>query len=203
MTQEEWTKLNRKAIQNIVQNNRPLQIAARTAMKDIVVRVFTDGKKTDGSLIGHYDTTKPMYVNPDLAPRATANKIKGIEGLKPTKGKHGDHTFKNGKEHKTTYVKSYSDFRKKMGRKVDKVNLVLSGDLQLDFSNGKVSNPTPLKVSTNEYVVGLARDENKDKREGLENKYGTIFFHTKEEIAKFEKIASLELKNEFSKLGLK
>lgn len=203
MTQDEWTKKNRQAVNAIIKNNRPLMIASRTAMKDMSLRIFESGKKEDGSQIGQYDTTKPMYVNPKVQPRETKNKIKGIQGLIPTTGKHGDHLFKNGKEHKTTYVKSYADLRKRIGRPIDKVNLRYSGDLQSDFSNGKINNPEPTKVNPNEYVITLSRDINRDKRDGLEKKYGTIFHHTKDEIAKFVKIADQELRNEFSKAGIK
>jgi len=80
--------------------------------------------------------------------------------------------------------------------------LVLTGDLQSDFVNGKLTNPEPKKVNANEYVVTLSRKLNQDKRNGLEDKYGVIFHSTKEELTNFNKIASLELKNEFSKAGL-
>jgi len=110
ITQEEWTKRHRQVLKNLVTNNRPLLIAAKTDLKNKAVRIFEDGRKTDGSLIGQYDTKKPLYVNPDYAPRAGAVKAKGIQGLKPTTGKHGDHTFKNGKVHKTTYLKNYKEF---------------------------------------------------------------------------------------------
>lgn len=204
MTQEEFLIRQRKALNSIVKFNNPLRLAARTAHKDMAVRIFEDGKNSSDGNIGQYDTKRPLYVyvNPNTAPRAGALKAKGIEGLKPTKGKTGEHTFKNGKEHKTTYVKNYKEFRNRIGRRIDKVNLVLSGDLQSDFSNGKVKNPSPQKVNVNEYIVILKREINQDKREGLENKYGTIFAHTKNEIAKFKKIAELELRNELSKAGL-
>ncbi len=203
MTQAEWTKKHRDVLKSLTTVNRPLRIAASAAMKDMGLRIFEEGRKSDGSLIGQYDTKRPMYINPDTSPRATGNKKLGLQGLKPTEGKHGDHTFKDGSVHKTTYVNNYKDFRNRIGRRIDKVNLVLSGDLQSDFANGKASNPIPKKVNANEYVVTLARPENQKKRDGLEDKYGIIFHHTTEEIAKFVKIADLELRNEFSKAGLK
>lgn len=203
MTQEEWLKKNRTAIDSLIKNNRPLNVASRAALQNVASRIFEQGKKSDGSDIGQYDTKRPMYVNPLYSPLAKGNKKIGLQGLTPTTGKTGEHLFKNGKPHKTTYVKNYKDFRNRIGRRIDKVNLVLTGDLQSDFANGKVSNPIPKKVSTHEYVVTLSRQSNQDKREGLEKKYGTIFFHTKGEVAKFIKIAGQELRNEFTKLGLK
>jgi len=204
ITQEEWTKRHRQVLKNLVTNNRPLQIAASTAMKDMGIRIFIDGLKTDGSQIGKYNTTKPMYVNPKTAAgAATGNKKLNIQGLTPPTGKHGDKVFKNSKPHVTTYVKSYADFRKRVGKQVAKVDLVLSGDLQSDFSNGNAKNPTPKKVNPNEYIVTLKRQESRDKREGAEKRFGgSIFHHTKEEIAKFVKIADQELRSEFAKAGI-
>ena len=228
ITQEEWTKRHRQVLKNLVTNNRPLQIAAKTAMKDMAIRIFEDGKKSDGSLIGQYDSKKPMYINPNYSPRAVGgNQNRGklkLEGLKPTRGNPnaslienpgvGEHIFtektkhrgvkgtKAGDPHRTTFVNSYKDFRNRIGRRIDKVNLVLTGELQSDFCNGRISNPIPTKVNAAEYVVTLSRQGNRDKRDGMEDKYGIIFHHTKEEIAKFVKIADLELRNEFSKAGL-
>jgi len=207
ITQEEWTKRHRQVLKNLVTNNRPLLMAARTAMKDMGLRIFEDGRKSDGSLIGQYDTKTPFYVNPNYTPSKGQKKIPGIGSLKPI-GKHGDTVFKNGKPHVTAYVKNYKDFRNKMVRRIDKVNLVLSGELSSDFYNAKIvglaapSEPSPKKVSANEYIVTLKRDYNQKKREGLEDKYGIIFHHTKEEIAKFIKIADQELRSEFAKAGI-
>jgi len=210
MTQEEWLKRNRQVIEGLVKNNRPLQIASRTALKDASIRIFEQGKKTDGSLIGQYDTKRPFYVNPTTSPgAATGSKKVKLQGLTPPTGKTGETVFKNGKKHKTTYVNNYKDFRNRIGKRIDKVNIVLSGELQSDFANAKIvseklpENPTPIKVSSQEYIVTLARKENQKKRDGLEDKYGIIFHHTKEEKAKFFKIADQELRNEFSKAGLK
>jgi len=209
ITQEEWTKRHRQVLKNLVTNNRPLRIAARTAMKDMSIRIFIDGRKSDGSLIGQYDTKTPFYVNPKTsAGSVKKSKPKGREGLLPTKGKTGEHVFKNGKEHKTTYVNNYKDYRNRIGKPIDKVTLVLSGDLQSDFCNAKIvsdklpANPAPKKVTAHEYIITLSRKESRDKREGLEDKYGIIFHSAKEEVAKFIKIADQELRSEFAKAGL-
>ena len=229
ITQEEWTKRHRQVLKNLVTNNRPLQIAAKTAMKDMSVRIFEDGKKSDGSLIGQYDTKKPLYVNPNYSPRAVGgNNRKGklkLEGLRPTRGNPnaslienpgvGEHEFTNktkhrgvkgtkaGDPHRTTWVKNYKDFRNRIGKRIDKVNLVLTGDLQSDFSNGAIKNPQPKKINSNEYVVTLTRPINRKIREKMEDKYGgAIFSHSQEEIAKFVKIADQELRSEFAKAGL-
>lgn len=194
MTTEELIKKQRTAFNAIIQKDEPLRLAALTAHKDATLRIFTDGRNSNGGNIGQYATSPPMYINPKTSPG-------NVRKLAPV-GKHGDKVFKNGKPHKTAYVDSYKDYRNKIGRKTDKVNLVLSGDLQSDYANGRVSNPTPKKVDAHTYVVTLAREVNQKKRDGLEDKYGTVFFHTKDEQAKFFKIANLEFKNQLSRSGL-
>jgi len=194
ITQEEFLIRQRKVLNSIIKDNNPLKIAARTTHKDVAERIFQEGKKADGSDIGQYATSPPMYVNPKTSPG-------NVKKLTPI-GKHGETVFQNGKPHKTAYVSSYKDYRQKIGKRTDKVNLDLSGDLKLDFSNGKIARPETKKVNTNEYVVTLKRGINQDKREGLEAKYGEIFAHTKGEIDKFVSIAEKEFRNEFSKAGL-
>lgn len=194
ISQEEFLLRQRKVLNSIIKDNNPLKIAARTIHKDITVRIFEQGKKADGSDIGKYATAPPMYINPKTSPGS-------VKKLQPI-GKHGETVFKNGKPHKTAYVSSYKDYRQKIGRPTEKVNLVLSGDLQLDFANGKVSNPSPQKVNVNEYIVTLKRDINQKKKDGAEAKYGEIFAHSTGEVDKFVSIAEKEFRNEFSKAGL-
>src|SRR5262245_38088874 len=110
-----------KFSEDLLVNNKPLEIAVIDIVPKISERIFNNGEKTDGSKIGQYDTKRPMYVNPDFTPssRSTRGGSKfPTEGLKPTKGKHGDHLFKNGKIHKTTYVQNYKDFRNRIGRRI-------------------------------------------------------------------------------------
>jgi len=203
MTTQEFIEKQRKAFANIIAKDEPLRLAALTAHKDMTKRIFVDGKNANDGNIGQYDTKRPLYVNPKKSPgAATGNKIKGIEGLNPPTGKTGKTHFADGTPHKTTYLNNYKEYRSRIGRKVDKVNLVLSGDLQSDFANGNIKNPVTHKVNQHEYVVTLSRQTNQDKREGLEKKYGEIFSHTTSEVQKFVKIAEQELKNELNKAGL-
>lgn len=195
MTQTEFLLRQRKFLQEILTKNEPLKLAASTAHKDVTQRIFEKGQNSNGGNIGQYDTKTPLYVNPNT----NAGSAKKLG--KPA-GKHGDTVFKSGKPHKTVYVQNYKDYRNRIGRRIDKVNLVLSGDLQSDFTNGRKNNPIPKKITQHEYAVTLSRAKNADKVDGIERKYGEIFSHTKDEIAKFVKIADLEFKNALSRAGL-
>lgn len=202
MTITQYIEKQSTILKQLTEQNKPLEIAARTTMQIQAKRIFEDGKKTDGSDIGQYDTSRPLYVNPDASPRAGGNKAKGIEGLKPTLGKTGRATFvsgiRKGQPHKTTYVDNYKEFRNRIGRRIDKVDLTLSGDLQSDFRNtGKLTGAEPKKISANEYQITLSRKVNQDKMEGLQAKYGSITDLSKEERSEFIRVINFEFRKAF------
>lgn len=120
-----------------------------------IERIHQDGKAVDNTLIGQYNSTKPFYINPNKAPRKA--------GLMPPKGKTGETKFKDGKPHKTTYVNSYKDFRNRIGRKTDKVNLNLTGKLQSELN---------LVVVNNKADIGFTTSYGGTISEALEDKYG-------------------------------
>ncbi|MGB3074936.1 MAG: hypothetical protein WBB36_06425, partial [Chitinophagales bacterium] len=123
MTTEEYIEKQRRAFTQIIEKDIPLQRAVKDTLAKQVTRIFVDGKNSSNSNIGQYDTERALYINPNKSPRKTGDKLKGIEGLEPTEGKHGDHEFSDGKPHKTTYIRNYKDFRNRIGRRIDKVDL--------------------------------------------------------------------------------
>lgn len=191
MNTGEYIEKQRRAFTQIIEKDVPLQRAVRDTMARQVTRIFVDGKNSSNSNIGQYDTERALYINPEKSPRKTGDKIKGIEGLLPTRGKYGDEKFSDGTPHKTTYVKNYKDFRNRIGRRIDKVDLFLSGDLKSDMSNSN-SNVKPVKINDHEYVTGLKRQSNIEKLSGLEKKYGDISALTASEKKNFFDIATKE-----------
>lgn len=199
-TPQEWIDDMHRKISAIEKTNEPFRIAVFTVVADQSRRIFSDGLKSDGGRIGSYSTKKGFYVNPNLAPRKTGKKIKGIEGLNSHKGKTGKSKFKNGNSHKTTYVQNYKDFRNRIGRRIDTVNLNLSGELQKDFMNspgGKTVKPK--KINQNYYVVSIKQDINIQKLHGLEKKYGKIFNLTSNEKKKLRETLIFELRKFLAK----
>lgn len=200
MTPQEFIKDIQKKAAAIVKENIPLAIAVRTVVALTTQRIFADGKNSSDTNIGQYDTSRAMYINPDASPRLGADKASGVSGLQKV-GKTGESAFKNGKAHKTAYVANYKDFRNKIGRRIDKVNLNLTGQLASDFANAKIDpnfakiniNEKDFKVNANTYVVSLKNAFNAIKRDGLEKKYGTVFQPTPEERKKFFDTANFEL----------
>lgn len=151
-----------KGLKGIVDEKLMIEIGS-TIQANTLERIHEDGLDSDLRNIGSYDTTTPIYINPDKAPRKTANKAKGIEGLKRA-GKYGDTKFKNGKPHKTAYNANYKALRNKIGRRIDKVDLNFSGKLSKEFG-------LELK-GINQVDLGFLTEYGTLISQGLETKYG-------------------------------
>lgn len=119
-----------------------------------VKRIFDQGLNSDGGKIGTYDTSNPLYIDPDKSPKSF-----------PTRGKTGSDTFKSGKKHKTGYFDSYKAFRQAISREISFVNLRLNEVLKIDFTNS-------LTLSGSVYQSGVNRKENVGKVNGISDKYG-------------------------------
>lgn len=191
MTTEQFIQKNKAALEAILKTDIPLKLAVYSVVGMQAKRIFQDGKNTANAGIGSYNATDPLYVNTQR--NAPINN--------PVRGKSGESKFKNGKPHKTTYYNSYKDFRQKQKREAGFVNLRLTNELQSDFSNAqistssnKVATANPIKVNVHYYKTELKKPINQKKREGLEKKYGTIFYLTKEEKALFLTVLTNELK---------
>lgn len=119
-----------------------------------VKRVFEQGLNSNGAKIGTYNSTDPLYVDPDKSPKSF-----------PTRGKTGRDTFKSGAKHKTGYFDSYKAFRQAISRESSFVNLRLTENLKFDFTNS-------LTLSGSVYQSGVNRKENVGKVDGIADKYG-------------------------------
>lgn len=162
-----------------LENGEALEIAVRDTHAKQVQRIFVDGKNSDDSQIGQYNTTEPLYVNP--ATRSPKDF--------PKKGKNSDSPkLKNGKDRQTGYFESYSDFKKTIEPGTGSVNLMLFGNLRSAFANGL------FKVSEREWVVAIPQSEYV-KIEGNEERFGAkISDLTKEEHNNFIEVIQEESK---------
>lgn len=216
-----FVKAQKELLADLQQVRQPFERAVRTALVAQQRRIFEEGRASDGGRIGSYDTTRELYVNPKQAPRASAFVGKGIrlEGLKPPRGKpsplwatpspeypDGEQIFtgrtawrggkgtKAGDPHKTTWVKNYKDYRNRIGRRIDTVDLILTGDLRADFSTASLRGRAQQTSTGLELTVTLKREKNSKKREGLEEKYGAIFTTTAGERAAYFDLLRSELR---------
>lgn len=196
MTVAEYNSSLERFINDLEKNNRPLAVAAQSSVQQIGNRIFDNGKKSDGTDIGQYNSTDPLYINPDKAPNT--RKLKPTKGKEGKEGKEGKHVFKNGNVHKTTYVSSYKDYKGLIGQKNDKVYLKDTNVLEFDFRKGN----TATKINTNTYTIQLDKLVNDKKIEGLNEKYGMITDPTKLEVDTFERNANLEFSNMLEKYNL-
>lgn len=188
MTIKEFQVSLENKIKNLKTFTDPLRIAAFTTTAQMGERIFDDGKKEDGGEIGKY-STKPTYISLAVAP-----KPKGA----PT-GKTGKSKFKDGKTHKSKYFLSgYKGYRDNVGRQTSFVDLSLTGELRMDFGNQKEV-AEPRKISDFEYQIRLDKDIDQKKREGAEDKYGTIFSLSDSEKELFFDTIRFEFNNRLSK----
>lgn len=186
MTPQEYINREKKYYDWLLKTAKPFQISVYNIIAEQAVRIFQDGKKSDGGAIGKYDTKTELYVNKKFV--KGGGKL-GTPRGKPYNNKAGRTKFasgkKKGEKHKTVYFNSYKSFREKLGRRVDTVNLQLNYDLFSDWANQaqrKVPKKyDPTKISNFEYQIKLKREINVKKVEGLEEKYGDIFRMTKNE----------------------
>lgn len=169
----------------VVKNAKFHELAVRDTIAKQSERIFINGKASDGSAIGSYDTKRPLYANPKKVPKGG--------GLLPLTGKTGKSTFKSGKKHKTRWVENYKELRNLMGLQTNKVDFVLFGNLKSDFENGgRGTGIVPLRINNNTMQVTLD-SENEKKRQGLEERFKTVFNLTKKEEDNVGEIGEKEL----------
>jgi len=163
---------------NGVERDKLLRKVAVSIGGEMRKRIHVDGLKSDGTLIGKYNSTKPIYVNPKNSPRkfATKGKPKNIGKFKTGKKKGQDRFI--SKTGETRYFESYKDFRDYVGLDTSKVNLSLNNSgMENDF---KAVGQDPIKTNTG-YGLGFTNSINAEKAEGHEKKYGTIYSLTEQE----------------------
>lgn len=197
----------------------PFERAVRSILGQQAQRIFERGENETGGPIGQYDTTRPFYVNPKKAPRAVGFSKNGynLQGLLPTRGNpsaslivepEGEHTFTEqtyfrgvkgtqpGDPHRTTWVKNMKDYRNRIGRRVDRVNLELTGDLRLDWSSALLGKIRVKQEGGGSLTlsVGVKRPANVRKLENIYEKYGPVFNLTPRERAEYFRILRYELR---------
>ena len=181
LTVEQFSDKISKMAEKLSKENLPLKIAAQTIHTLRVLRVFHEGLNQNGSSIGTYNTSTEIYAADDQLRKKGTNK-----------GKTGNPT-------KTSYYKSYRDLKVQQGFNASGVNLRMTNNFQSDYANAtltKGSNKSPkakpFKVNVNTYQEKLSRQENVDKLEGFEDKYGKVFNFTTGEKKAFNKVYTFE-----------
>jgi hypothetical protein len=169
MTTEQYIKRQHEKL-DLLKEGKAIAIAATDTHTKMTARIFEEGETAQGNKL-KYDSTDPIYVNPKDSPKSF-----------PVKGKDGDVKFKNGKNHKTGYFKSYQEYRQKIGRESGFMNLNLFGVLQSDFGKGVV------KVDGSAYASTVTQEANKGKLE----KFSTFFKLNAEERESFRDVLEFE-----------
>lgn len=146
---------------------------AATEVHDMLVtRVFDEGKGGDNAQIGNY-STEPAYY--------TKKQFNG-SGFKPQGKTEKGSKKKNGTDRMSMYLPGgYKELRQIQGYETAFVNLTYSAKLRKEFA-------TKLAIEGDSVVLRLRDKLNKDKVDGLTEKYGSeTFKHTTEERKFFAK----------------
>jgi len=172
----------KKIKQELLDADKPVFLASNSALAQFSERVFTNGQSTSGTTF-NYNSTDALYVNPKKT-------FCNTSALKPPRGKTGKTKFKNGNEHKTTWVESYKKLKELVGRDGSKVNFVAFGDLKSDIENRNTL--TTRKVANAEYKISSEFPENQGKLRGLMNKYKSVFQLSQKEEEIYKKAFDFE-----------
>ena len=217
MTIKEFQISLDKQVKNLKTFTIPLQRAAFATTAQMGNRIFDEGKDVDELPTSRpgYSTysTKPIYINPNTlktmgVPGNIGKPIGKPIGKKKTGSRKNTLQKVKGElfaveaKRKTVYLDGgYKELRNKLGRRIDVVDLKLSGELRMDFANGKSENADaiPVKMNELEWQIRLDKLINQKKREGLEEKYGTIFTPSEQEKELFFKTIQFEFNNQLSK----
>jgi hypothetical protein len=171
------------AIQQLLKNqqriiNEVMVAAGRIMWAEFVQRIFVLGQDASGAGIGSY-SRKAAYFDPKETtasgvrkpriglPQTRVAKGKRVPALSPV-GKKGDTVFKNGKPHKTAYLKDgYAGLRKAYGRQNSYVDLNLTGTLFLSVQ---------LATTSKGILLFFASQSQAEKAAGNEKRFGKIIF---------------------------
>jgi len=173
MTVTEYQNVLKNQIK-ILKSDKIMKLAVYSVNQRRIKRIFEDGKTSQGIQIGQYNDTTPVTISQEDAPK----KIK-IGGR----------------------YRSYKAFRIAMGRESNFVNIRLNNRLQSDLANATLSKATtkladnnPIKVDNHKFIVTLKNQENINKIQFLEKKYGKIIDLTKGEISFYQDILEKEFR---------
>ena len=147
----------------------------------MVTRIFDEGKSGNGQSIGKYSTKPAYYTQKQF--HGSGFKPQGKNSLNVNgKRKSGSDKLGNGKERKSMYlIGGYKQLRQIQGDETGFVNLTYSAKLRKEFA-------TKLAINKDTVVFKLSDTLNKNKVDGLTEKYGPdIFKHSKEEREFFRK----------------
>lgn len=201
MTVADYQNKLRKQITTL-KSDKIMKLAVYSVNQQRIERIFEKGQNTYGFKIGDYNSTTPVYIRPEDAPKAVklGGKPQTVKG-RSYKKKTGVSFVNPEPNAETAWFSSYKAFRRAMGRETGFVNIRLNNRLQGDLANATISKATtnlannrPIKVDNHRYIVTLKNQENIDKVQSLEKRYGKIIDLTKPEVRFYHEILEKEFR---------
>lgn len=154
-------------------------VAGKQLEAEMGRRIFLKGRDATGAAIGTY-STKPFYINPNAKLFNLLPKFKKQKPRLVPIGKNGQKVFKNGRPHKTAYIKGgYAGFRQIVGRqpsaKLAKLGGITAGGVNLNLTGSMATN-FGLGFSGKRISIGFSDIKEFEKARGNEKRFGRVIF---------------------------
>lgn len=193
MTSNRVTTFLEQSIQKAIDKTTADQLVELNAMRGVMIRrVFLRGQNSAGQSIGSY-STEPILVGGKSFSnlKGQAKSSKAINKIFATKAARKKQKWVHVKgKNLVVLEQGYKEYRELLGRKTDKVNLDLTGDLRGSLIVGKTKSGT--------LALGIRDLKNKKKRQNIELKYGRVFTPTDQELANFNRKMAAHLQRNFN-----
>jgi hypothetical protein len=193
MTSNRVTTFLEQSIQKAIEKTTADQLVELNTMRGAMTqRIFLRGQNSAGQAIGSYSTKAMLVGGKSFSSlKGQAKSSKAINKIFATKAARKKQKWVHVKgKNLVVLEQGYKEYRELLGRKTDKVNLDLTGDLRGSLIVGKT------KAGT--LALGIRDLKNKKKRQSIELKFGRVFTPTDQEVASFNRRMSEHLKRNFN-----
>lgn len=177
-------KITEAIIRSLEAQQKVVILGMNNLRADMFERIFDQGIASDGSKIGSYSTT-PIYVSK----KSSTSQVRS-SSLSPKGKNSNDPKFANGKDRKSQYFAGgYKEYRGTVGRQTEKVDLRLTGSLQLSIQLGQIENGQTLAFNNEDQL---------SKAAGNEKRFGKVIFDpSKEEVDRLTALWEKEVTEAF------
>jgi len=164
--------INVSALRSVIQTNkgRIQTIACKAVEGSMKRRIFNTGKRTDGSLIGHYKSYPAYFGREAFVKKGSFSPDEGRKTMFFSQGWGG----------------GSDSLRAVQGRQTAKVDFDYSGSLRASLIVGS---------NGSNVVLGFSDLEEIAKKNGLERRYGVVFSPSENEIKAGEDAALIAIKD--------
>lgn len=191
MTIAEYTQSLTSKLEELEQNFFPLLLAAETYKADVEVRIWDEHKNSEGVnlLTASPYSTKPIYINPENLPRLAGTFVGKRTGTRVKPSKKALNVGAKREVIKSAYFsEGYGQMKSEIGRPP----VELFGFMRSSFAASSITlSGSKLKVKWGA-ISEETIEQISGKAEGLQKKYGQIFYPTEQELKTMGEVIAFE-----------